>query len=226
MSDTAIDYERGLTFEKVWAMFQENGRQIKELREESKETDRRFQETDRRFQETSLQMKETDRLIKELREESKETDRLIKELSKNIGGVNKTLGNWAEEMIAINLCKKFNALGYDFISANRNKECLKDGQTFVEVDVFLENGEYTMPVEVKVTLTTEDVNRHLQRLRRLREWMDWRKDGRRLIGAMAGVITPDNVKEYAQSKGLYVVTQSGDSVMIAPVPEGFAPRVW
>jgi hypothetical protein len=192
---------------------------MKELREESKETDRRFQETDR--------------LIKELREESKETslqmketDRLIKELSKNIGGVNKTLGNWAEEMIAINLCKKFNALGYDFISANRNKECLKDGQTFVEVDVFLENGEYTMPVEVKVTLTTEDVNRHLQRLRRLREWMDWRGDGRRLIGAMAGVITPDNVKEYAQSKGLYVVTQSGDSVAIAPVPKDFAPRVW
>ena len=41
-----------LTFEKVWAMFQE--------------TDRRFQETDRQFKETREQMKETDRRIGEL----------------------------------------------------------------------------------------------------------------------------------------------------------------
>jgi hypothetical protein len=44
--------EMGLTFEKVWAMFQE--------------TDRRFQETDRRMQETDRQLKETDRKISKL----------------------------------------------------------------------------------------------------------------------------------------------------------------
>jgi hypothetical protein len=46
-----LGYE-GLTFEKVWAMFQE--------------TDRKFQETDRKIQETALQMKETDRKISKL----------------------------------------------------------------------------------------------------------------------------------------------------------------
>jgi hypothetical protein len=42
----------GLTFEDVWALFQE--------------TDRKFQETDRKFQETREQMKETDRKISKL----------------------------------------------------------------------------------------------------------------------------------------------------------------
>ncbi|MDR0784534.1 MAG: hypothetical protein LBE74_01445 [Treponema sp.] len=205
MSDIAIEYEKGLTFEKVWTMFQETGRQ----------------------------MKETDRLIKELREESKETDRrmqetdrLIKELSKNVGGVNKTLGNWAEETVAVNLAEKFNAFGYKLILGGRDVKFSKDGQTFAEVDVLLWNGEYVMPVEVKTTLTVEDVNGHLRRLGRVRECLDYSGDRRRLIGAVAGMITSEGVRDYAQGRGLYVVVQSGDSAAIAPLPEGFTPRVW
>ncbi|MDR0784403.1 MAG: hypothetical protein LBE74_00765 [Treponema sp.] len=205
MSDAAIEYERGLTFEKVWAMFQETGRQ----------------------------MKETDRMIKELREDSKETDRrmketdrMIKELSRNIGGVNDTLGKWAEEMVSVRLWEKFNALGYDFTSATRNKKFLKGGQTIAEVDIFLENGEYAMPVEVKATLTTRDVDGHLKRLGLVREELDRRGDGRRLVGAVAGAVTPDDVRNYAQKRGLYVIVQSEDSTTIASAPEDFAPRVW
>ena len=47
-----IDYPRGLTFEKVWAMFQE--------------TDRKFQENAQQLKETREQMKETDRKIGDL----------------------------------------------------------------------------------------------------------------------------------------------------------------
>ncbi|MDR0411332.1 MAG: hypothetical protein LBH75_05085 [Treponema sp.] len=212
MSDTAIEYERGLTFEKVWLMFQETDRLIRELREESKETDRRMQETDH--------------LIRELREESKETDRLIKELSKNVGGVNNTLGSWAEETVAANLSKKFNALGYNLTETARNKLFTKDGQTFAEVDILLENGKYIMPVEVKATLTVEDIDGHLKRLGRVRECLDLRGEKRRVIGAVAGMITSREALRYAQDNGLYVVMQSGDSAEIAPAPEGFTPRVW
>jgi hypothetical protein len=48
--------EPGLTFEKVWEMFQESDRKFQEM---SKETDRKFQETDR-------QMKATDKRVGEL----------------------------------------------------------------------------------------------------------------------------------------------------------------
>jgi hypothetical protein len=60
MTAQARQPEMGLTFEKVWAMFQEM----------SRETDKKFQETDKKFQ-------ETDRLIKETRESQKETDKQI-----------------------------------------------------------------------------------------------------------------------------------------------------
>jgi len=56
MSDTVTDNnpspDEHLTFEKVWAMFQE--------------TDRRMKETDQRMKETAERMKETDRRIGEL----------------------------------------------------------------------------------------------------------------------------------------------------------------
>ncbi|MDR2258459.1 MAG: hypothetical protein LBE14_04850, partial [Treponema sp.] len=39
--------EMGLTFEKVWAMFQETDRKFKETDRQFKETDRKFKETDR-----------------------------------------------------------------------------------------------------------------------------------------------------------------------------------
>ncbi|MDR2143395.1 MAG: DUF3782 domain-containing protein [Treponema sp.] len=50
--ETLREPEMGLTFEKVWAMFQE--------------TDRRMQETDRLIKETARRMQETDRKISKL----------------------------------------------------------------------------------------------------------------------------------------------------------------
>jgi hypothetical protein len=101
----------GLTFEKVWKMFQETDRIVKEtavqMRERAMETDKKFQETDRqmketdkkfqeterllkersletdkKFQETAAQMKETDKKIQETDRQIQETDRLLKEQSK------------------------------------------------------------------------------------------------------------------------------------------------
>jgi hypothetical protein len=36
----------------------------------------------------------------------------------------------------------------------------------------------------------------------------------------------DEVRKYAQRKGLYVLVQSGDSVTVADLPESFSPREW
>jgi hypothetical protein len=52
IGETNQEGETGLTFEKVWAMFQE--------------TDRRMQETDRLMKETARRMQETDRKISKL----------------------------------------------------------------------------------------------------------------------------------------------------------------
>jgi DNA repair exonuclease SbcCD ATPase subunit len=113
-SKAARKPQTGLTFEDVWAMFQE--------------TDKQFKETDKRLQ-------ETDRLIKEIAKQSKKTDKQIGELGNKFGAV-------IEHMMIPNLKEKFNALGYEFgkVSTNVLIETKEEG-TIAEIDIFLENGD-------------------------------------------------------------------------------------
>ena len=97
----------------------------------------------------------------------------------------------------------------------------EDGRALVEVDFFLENGLYAMPVEIKTELSVLDVDEHLDRIEKIRQYMDKRDDKRKLVGAVAGGIISENVMKYAQKKGLFVIEQTGDSVAIATMPEGF-----
>lgn len=203
----------GLTFEQVWAA-------LMELREAQKETDRQLKESsadfDRRMQETDRQLKES----------NAETNKEIKALSKNIGGLNNSLGKLIERMFSARLWNKFNALGYEFTKGANEVVFIENDRAIAEVDIFLENGEYAMPVEVKTHLRLEDVNEHIKRIELIRGYMDRRGDKRRLVGAVAGGIAPENTRDYAQKQGLYVLEQSGESVDIAKAPEGFTARIW
>jgi hypothetical protein len=102
----------------------------------------------------------------------------------------------------------------------------KNGHVITEVDIFLENGDYVMPVEVKVDLTTGDVDKHLDRIEKVRSCMDERGDKRRIVAAVAGSIVSKDACEYAQEKGLYVLVPSGDSVGVANIPDGFIRKEW
>jgi leucyl aminopeptidase (aminopeptidase T) len=233
----AEEAAKGMTFEKAWVAIErlsrlqeETARQMKErqeetdrwLKERQEETDRRMkerqEETDRRIKE---RQEETDRRIKEVQEE---TSRHISRLSKNIGGVNKSLGKWAEAMISAKLWEKFTAR-YGFTHGGPHKYW-EDGRTVCQVDMLLENGDYAMPVEIKSTLMEEDVDEHLERIKKVREQLDKRGDQRKLVGAVAGMVVAENVRDYAQKKGLYVLVQSGDTVEVAEGPETFEPRKW
>ena len=48
----------------------------------------------------------------------------------------------------------------------------------------------------------------------------------KVMGAVAGGILKDNILNYAQKKGLYVLFLNGESVSIADSPEGFVPSIW
>ncbi|MDR3165340.1 MAG: hypothetical protein LBU13_07150, partial [Synergistaceae bacterium] len=89
MTTQAREPEMGLTFEKVWAMFQETDKQIKEIAQRQKETDRQQKETDQQIKEIAQRQKETDR-------QQKETDRQIKETNKQIGSLGNRFGELAE----------------------------------------------------------------------------------------------------------------------------------
>ncbi|MDR2068385.1 MAG: hypothetical protein LBP71_00775, partial [Spirochaetaceae bacterium] len=165
---------RGVTFEDVWAAIQETDRQLKEM---SAETDRQLKEmgaeTDRRMQEAAREVKETARFVKEM---GTKTDRRLGELGNSLGDV-------IEHLMSPKLHEKFKALGFTFSYSIRNIK-FKDHKRnqLAEVDVFLENGEYAMAVEVKTRLRIEDVKDHLKRMAILRRAADERNDKRKYLG--------------------------------------------
>jgi hypothetical protein len=236
----------GLTFEKVWAMFQESGRRMEEterlLKESMAETDRQFQESGRRMEESDRRLKEsmaeterflkassegTDRKIKEVSEEGKKTFRALKKASRIVGDLGNKFGKLSEHLIVPNMVKKFNGLGYKVSKAGRNIEILSPDKTktLTEIDLLLENGDVAIIVEVKSDLSEKHIERHVKRMEKLRRYWDEHNDRRKLIGAVAGAIMEAGVKSLALEMGFYVIVQSGDTVHIE-APEGFTPKMW
>ena len=183
-----------LSFEKVWAMFQE--------------TDRKFQESDRKFQVMS----------QETREQMKETDRRIGELGNRFGEIAEhlVLPGIMEKFNNLGFNFTKDALDARFRDP-------KTRQILAEVDILLENGDIVIAVEIKSKLREKDVDKHLLRMEVLRRHADSGGDTRRYRGAIAGAIVTDGARKYAQEAGFYVLEQSGDTMKL-DIPKGFVPR--
>ena len=213
-AEQAAEAAKGLNFDKVWAA-------LMETRERMEATN---QETQKRIDETN---QETQKRIDETNQETqKRIEKTLSELSKNLGGLGNRLGELTEAMFTPDLWKKFNDLGYPFNNQSQNRKFTDGKRVIAEADVFLENGDFAMPVEIKTTLTAENVDDHIERIKRIRVYMDSHGDERKLVGAVAGAIVPESVRGYAHKHGLYVVEQSGESASIAEMPSSFAAMVW
>jgi hypothetical protein len=199
------------TFESVWASLQETAQLIKEDRESLKE----LRES----------QKEAAQIIKEVGRKQEETAREMREYNKRFGDFTRRFGEVVEYMLAPNLVKKFREYGFQFNEAMSNRVFSDDGDnTLFEVDIFLQNGDKAMLVEVKTKYTTEDVKEHIKRLEEMRKYADLRSDKRVFLGAVAGVVMTSHVKKYALGKGFYVIEPSGETVNITP-PSG-KPKEW
>jgi hypothetical protein len=161
-------------------------------------------------------MKENARQIKEM---GAETDRRSGKLGTRLGDV-------IEHLMSPKLHEKFKALAFVFTRSSRNVEIRdRNHKPLAEIDVFLENGEYALAVEVKTHPTTEDVQDHLERMEILRRVADERGDKRKYLGAVAGAAFDQNVREYTLKKGLYVIIPSGEAVEIE-APEAGDRWIW
>jgi hypothetical protein len=201
-AEQAREAAKGLTFEDVWAA-------LMKFDAQQQKTDAQIEQMSKRVDQTSAEVEKT-----------------IKELSANIGGVNNTLGKLTEEMVAAKVLELFQDLGYEVGTACRNKKFYKGRKRLAEMDVFLENGDLVVAVEVKTSLEMLDVNRHKERISSIREYMDERGDKRKIIGAVAGGVVPDGVLEYAQQQGFYLLVQSGESICVAETAPEFEVKQW
>ena len=150
-----------------------------------------------------------------------------KRLDQDLGRLGISYGDQIEAMF-VNLGTKFNALGYEFPKEAKGSIKFRDEnrKVLAEVDHLLENGHVMLAVEVKARLKQDHVDDHIVRLGIISEYNKKHNDNRKVLGAVAGGVVPQNVLEYAQKRGLYVLVQNGESVEIADIPADFKPQEW
>ncbi|GHV35700.1 hypothetical protein AGMMS4952_27880 [Spirochaetia bacterium] len=197
--------DEAMTFEKVWAMFQDIGRKQEETYRQMKETDRQMKETERILKESG---KETDRILQKL---GKETDRLIEENWQLIGGMANSDGDAAEEHFASSLESKMMFAGqhYDAIIRNLNK---KTGNLRDEFDIVLYNCTSVAIVEIKNKANQEDVTKLVtQKLPNFRTFFPEYKDHAIYLG-IGSMSFDSRVVTTAQELGIGILRQKGDTI--------------
>ena len=194
------EYQKGLTFEDVWAALMENRQQMKESQEKND--------------------REWERLREEADKERKKTDRII-------GKLGNRFGELVEHLVAPNLMEKFNDLGFSFTESSMDVMINEPGNpdASTDIDILLENGDTVIAVEVKSKPNDEDVKDHIKRMEILRCRADRRNDKRKYQGAIAGAIMSPSVHQLITKNGFYPIEQTGDTVKIS-IPEKFTAREW
>ncbi|MDR1566405.1 MAG: hypothetical protein LBS48_03860 [Treponema sp.] len=183
---------------EIWAILKENAQGLTELRES----------------------------LKELRESQKATGEQMKVTDKQVGEITNRFGDMVEHMVLPNLVAKFEDLGFTFTKANRTEIKDKAHNIFTEVDALLENGDKVMAVEIKTKPSIDDINSHIERMEKLRNYADFHHDKRVYLGAVAGVVFSDSEKNYALKKGVYVIEPSGDTFNIIEPNGNYRPHEW
>jgi len=179
-------------------------------------------------EEEAKRKEEFDRWKKDNAESHKELERIVRRNGKQLGEVHRRFGQLAEHLVAPGIAKRFNELGYHFDLVGTKGTKLydgKNGKIKTEIDLFMENVENIMAIEVKSRPVVGDVEHHIKRLEILRDHYRGINDRRKILGGIAGAIYEDDVKKAAREAGLFVIEQSGDTMKI-DMPDGFIPREW
>jgi hypothetical protein len=215
------------TPESVWEAMQENNRF---LTEKLAETDRIMKEN---LAETERVMKEnhaeTEQAIKELRESQKETDRLFKEtdlkinkltenvknLNNDIGGMENSTGLFAEQYF-LNCFKKGNKtfFGEHFDQIKKNVHGGKPRTEFHdEYDIVLYNSKTIAIIETKFRARTFHVDDTVDKVKTFR--MNFPQfANHQFYLALASMSFDKNVEKKCNDKGIAIVKQEGNMVMI------------
>jgi len=201
MTTTAAD--------EIWAILRElaesrkeTERLIKDLFASQQETNRKFQETDRKFQ---------------------ETDRKLEKVARNIDRLGHRLGDFVEESVKPAAVRLFRERNLDVHEVHCNVEAQR-GDDGIEVDLLVANDQDVVAIECKSNLSIDDVKEHLERLGKLKRLLPSYAN-KRVMGAVAAMIVPDQVAQYAYRQGLFVIGQSGEHLLIRN-DDHFIPKIW
>jgi len=208
------------TYDDILRLFQETDRKFQETDRKFQETDRKIQDTDRKIQDISRNIQETDRTLKAV---SLQTSLAIKRASESIGRLGNRLGDFVKEMVRPAAVRLFREQGIDVHEIHREVEASRGGDD-IEIDLLVVNTTDVIAVECKSLLSIDDVNQHLLTLGKLKKLLPTYAE-KRVMGAVAAMVLHDNVSRYAYKQGLFVISQSGDHLLIRNDAK-FKPQIW
>ena len=219
------------TADDVWRILAELGSAQKEteriLREERQKTERLSQETDRRFQELERVIQEeyqkTENQFRETDRRMQETDRRIAEVNKQISSLGGKWGRFVENMVAPACETLFLARDIPVHQVSQRVKKRADNQT-LEIDILVTNERHVLIVEVKSSLSVENVKELVEDLATFRQFFP-EYNHKQLYGAVAGIQIEEGADKYAYRQGLFVLAQTGETVSILNDAQ-FQPKSW
>jgi len=177
---------------------------IYELRESQKNTDKQIEK---------LTEKLTDNINK-LSIESEKTDRQIKRMSKEIGGIGRSNGYFAEEIILDVLEKDMTFAGIQFDDIEQRVQIQDETRrkTLTDIDIVMSNHEVTALIEVKHRVEKKDVNELLHnKLKLAKDYFPELKEHKVFLGIGGGSFDADAMK-MAKENGIGIIKAVGDKV--------------
>jgi len=202
---------------------------FRELAQQVRETSEAVKETQRAGREMQLAIKETQRAGREMQLAVQQTQQTVNATNTKIGALDYRVGEMVEKLVGEgNLVAQFRELGHNVKTHSRHKKFGERGTPEGgEIDLFMEDGDVAVLVEVKTTLKMDHVVEHIERMEKYRHFVDADgKSGKRFVGAVAGTVIAENVINFAHGNGLYVIIQSARAVEILATPKGFKAKEW
>jgi hypothetical protein len=203
VSEPLEQYEKPLSFESVWQLFQETDRI---LTEKFRETDMKFQETDKMFKETDKKFQESERRMKKLE-----------------GMFTSQWGKLMESLVEGDLLRLLKERGIPVKNTAERNKGNYEGISY-EFDIIAENGQDVVFVEVKTTLKPDDVREFIEKLKRVKTWLP-KYTPYKVYGAMAYLRAETGSDKMAQNQRLFVIRATGSSASIINPPD-FKPKAF
>jgi len=196
-------------------------RQAKEFHERMLESDRNMAKSRLEFEKSRMEFDEI------LKRSQRESEKSRKDFNKRLGEVTGVWGKFVAEMVKPRIIKMFKDKGIMIRTALQNVVGLIGDKKYYEIDLLLINSQIAVAVEVKSSLSVDDVKEHLDRLEKIQKVQPERINmaGATLYGAVAGIIVENDADKYAYKHGLFVLRQKGSIVQIMNDKE-FVPREW
>jgi len=164
---------------------------------------------------------------KEVREMHGKNEKMVEENNRLIGKLSNSFGELAEHLVAPNIVEKFQVIGFKVEKWCKNVEIFTPdlSKIIAEIDIFIENGDTAIVVEVKSKLRENHLKEFINKMEKFRKYSDRKQDRRKFIGAIAAAILDEKQRQEILNEGIYVLEQTGDTMKIT-APEGFIPREW